>query len=67
MLSPRPKEPDAPVSKRPKMMSSVCDMEFKLESVPADLMSYIKDLVPNGVLPSDVDVKCKFTVCYNSK
>ena len=67
LLTPRPKAPDAPVSKRPKMMSSVCDMEFKLESVPADLMSYIKDLVPNGVLPSDVDVKCKFTVCYNSK
>ena len=65
--SPCTKDPDAPASKRIKMMSSVCDMVFTLEEVPADLMPYVKDLVPNNAVPSDVVVDFKITVCHNKK
>ena len=65
--SPRTKEPDAPASKRIKMMSSVCDMVFNLEEVPADLMPYVKDLVPNNAVPSDVVVSFKIAVCHDKK
>eukprot|EP00959_Pyramimonas_sp_CCMP1952_P269910 5643100-Pyramimonas_sp.AAC.2 len=50
-------EAASPVSKRPKVfVSSQCTMDWALDSVPKELIPYIKDLVPKETPPSEVQV-----------